>query len=434
MSTARAAAARAVCEVLRSHRSLKDALPRAEKTAPSRERSLVRELCYGALRRGPRFEGLLAPLLNKPLKSQDGEILALLLIGCHQLEHTRVPDHAALNETVAACRALGKPWAAGLVNAVLRRYLGQREKLAESLAPHQRDGLPKWMAEQLRARWPVQYPAIAEAAAERPPLTLRVNQQRCERKRYVAQLQEAGIHSSLCQHALQGIRLAQGIEITDAPGFDRGLVSVQDESAQLAAPLLALQPGERLLDACAAPGGKTAHLLEQQPDVAAAVAVDTNAERMHLAEENLKRLGLYAAGRVHLHCADAAQPKDWWDGQPFDRILLDTPCSATGVLRRNPDIRYLRRAGDIPAFAKRQRALLDALWGCLKSGGLLLYVTCSLLPEENEGVVTAFLSEHGDAEHTPIEADWGEPGTFGRTALPTAGGGDGLYFARLRRH
>ena len=434
MSNARAAAARAVCEVLRSHRSLKDALPRAEKTASPRERGLVRELCYGALRRGPRFEGLLAPLLNKPLKSQDGEILALLLIGCHQLEHTRIPDHAALHETVAACRTLGKPWAAGLVNAVLRRYLERRAELVKSLAPHRRDGLPEWMAGQLQARWPAQYQAIAEAAAQPPPMTLRVNQQRCERERYMAQLQEAGIRSSLCQHAPHGLRLAQGLEVTDAPDFDRGLVSVQDESAQLAAPLLAPRSGERLLDACAAPGGKTAHLLEQQPELAAAVAVDTDAERLQLVEENLKRLGLYAPKHVHLHCADAARPKDWWDGQPFDRILLDTPCSATGVLRRHPDIRYLRRAGDIFDFAKRQRTLLDALWDCLKSGGLLLYVTCSLLPEENEGVIAAFLSEQQDAEHEPIDADWGEPCSFGRAALPATDGGDGLYFARLRRH
>ena len=434
MSAARAAAARAVCEVMRGHRSLREALPRAEKTAPARERALVRELCYGALRRGPRFEGLLAPLLNKPLKTQDGEVLALLLIGCHQLEHTRIPDHAVVHETVAACRTLGKPWAAGLVNAVLRRCLEGQEARAQSLAPHQRDALPRWLSEMLRARWPTQHPGIIAASEQPPPLTLRVNQQRCEREAYMAQLRTAGIDCSPCRHAPQGLRLARGMEISDAPGFDRGLVSVQDESAQLAAPLLAPRPGERLLDACAAPGGKTAHLLEQQPALAAMTAIDTDAARLQLVQEGLQRLGLHAPQRVHLHHADAGQPADWWDGQPFDRILLDAPCSATGVLRRHPDIRYLRRAGDIPACAAQQAVLLHALWSCLKPGGLLLYVTCSLLPEENEGAVAVFLSRQPDAAHEPIDADWGEACSCGRTALPATDGGDGLFFARLRKH
>ncbi len=422
----RAAAARCLAAVA-DGQSLSRQLPLDEQRLPPEQRPLYRELCYGTLRHYFQLQGLLRPLLQKGFKPKDRDLFMLLCLGLYQLDHLRIPAHAALNNTVNATDALGKPWAKGLVNAVLRRYQREGESLRAALGEAAMAAHPDWLLAALKEAWPEQAAAIVEANNGHPPLCLRVNRRRGTRDDYLAQLVDADIAASPCAYAEDGLRLAQPLPVDRLPGFADGLVSVQDESAQLAAQLLDLAPRQRVLDACAAPGGKTCHLLEREPELAEVVAIDVDEARLGRVRDNLQRLQLDAT----LVAGDAAQPDSWWDGVPFDRILLDAPCSATGVLRRNPDIKLHRRGGDIAALATLQGQLLDALWPLLKPGGVLLYATCSLLPQENREVVSAFLARQGDAAELAIDADWGLVQSAGRQLLPQSGGADGFYYARL---
>jgi len=408
----RAAAARVLSAVCSDGQSLGRALARCERDVLPRDRALLRELCYGTLRQHPRLDALIKPLLQKPFKTKDDDLRQLLLVGAYQLFHSRIPDHAALAATVDATRTLGKGWASGLVNGVLRNLQRRYPQLVERLTPAARDAHPDWLWQQLRNSWPEQGDAIIAAGNDYPPMCLRVNRHHGSRDNYLAELRSAGIDASPCELASDGLRLTQSVDVELLPGFGDGRASVQDEAAQLAAQLLDPQPGERILDACAAPGGKTGHLLELQPQLAALIALDSDAERL---------LG------------DASTPDDWYDGKPFDRILLDAPCSGTGVIRRHPDIKVLRSAADIEALAKLQGELLRALWPLLKPGGTLLYVTCSILPAENRDVVGAFLAETADATEQPIDAAWGVAQPAGRQLLPAPGGCDGFYYARIRK-
>lgn len=420
----RAQAARVIAAVF-GGRSLDDALAQADSAGLSAQnQSLLRALAYGVVRERLLLDALLKPLLQKPLS--DHEVHALLLCGLHQLRAMRMPAFAAVDETVNATEVLNKPWARGFANAVLRRY--QRETNALETAvladPINRYSHPIWMVKELQKDWPQGWRPLLEANQVQGPMTLRVNRKRSTVAEFRAQLSAAGIKSATVPHAPDAVTLDDAQAVDKIPGFAEGLCSVQDAAAQLAAPLLDVQPGQRVLDACAAPGGKTAHILEMA-DVQL-LALDVDAQRAQRINENLKRLGLTAEVKT----GDAAGAKHWWDGQPYDRILLDAPCSGTGVIRRHPDIKWLRRFDDIPRFAGTQLNFLTALWPLLKPGGVLLYATCSTLRAEGSDVIARFLTATRNASERPITAEWGEAEKHGRRLAPS-GTFDGFYYAQL---
>jgi 16S rRNA (cytosine967-C5)-methyltransferase len=428
---ARAAAARAVTAVLQEGRSLSQALPTALRPLhESAERALAQELTYGTLRYAHQLRWLANRLLNHPLKSRDADVEALLLIGLYQLRLLQTPSHVAVTTTVEACRPLDKEWACGLVNAVLRAYDRDRAVHEEAMVASSvaRYSHPEWLIDRLQQAWSQQWHEILAANNERPPLCLRVNLRRGTREDYQTELSQHHIISHAGRHALTALYLEQPMDVTALPGFGGGRCSAQDEAAQLAATLLDLQPGQYVLDACAAPGGKTTHLLEMEPQLRRAIALDSDAARLQRLRENLQRLQL----SCEILLADAGNPRSWWDGQHFDRILLDAPCSATGVIRRHPDIKSLRRPADISALARTQRQFLHALWPLLAHGGKLLYATCSILPDENQMQIQEFLARQHDArvEEWP-QASWGIATHPGRQILPGNDQMDGFYYALL---
>ena len=426
-ANARVAAARVLEQVLVHGRYLDSALE-AMHAGSLPDSQLIQELAYGTLRWFHQLAGIAALLLSRPLKPKDQDIYALLLLGLYQLRFMRVATHAAVDETVAAAAALGKPWAKGLLNACLREYLRRTAEMDARLQTDPALALshPAWLLEKIRAAYPADWQRIAAANNERPPLTLRVNTRRLARAAYLEKLRAARADFVLDTD----VTLATPVPVSALPGFAQGEVSVQDAGAQWAAVLLDAQPGERVLDACAAPGGKTGHILERTPGLAELVAVDHEPARVALIAENLKRLGLTA----RLVTADAGEAGPWWDGRPFDRILLDVPCSATGVIRRHPDIKRRRQPSDLPKLAATQARLLAALWPLLKPGGKLLYVTCSILPEENENPIRALLARAADATDEPLPDAPGEARAVGRQLLPGEQGMDGFYYACLRKN
>lgn len=412
-------------------RSLDDVLAVAAPLADDRDRALAAELSYGVCRWYRRLDALVAGLLRRPLKSRDRDVQTLLLLGAYQLLYSRIPPHAAVSATVAVTRRLGKPWASKLVNGVLRRLQRERaacEAAADTL-PAVRYALPDWLYDAIARSWGGRGEAICAQLQQRPPFTLRIDQRRTNRADYAAELGAAGLTARPHPSVPSALLLERAVPVTQLPGFGEGRVSVQDAGAQLAAPLLDLHAGQRVLDACAAPGGKTLHLLQHEPSVSL-TALDIDAQRLQRVADNLARGGVEAS----LFAADAACPNGAaWADEPFDRILLDAPCSATGVLRRHPDIRLLRRPDDIGALVARQGALLDALWPLLRPGGRLLYVTCSLLPAENTDQVAAFVARRPDALVIEIA---GLPGTRsgdGVQLLPDMDQTDGFFYAALRK-
>ena len=428
----RLAAVRALSLLMQAGRSLTDALETALASLDDpRDRAFARALAHGVVRDWYRLSALADALLDRPLRDRDADVRAALLVGLHQILDMRVPDHAAVDETVRLAGRLKKPWARGLLNGVLRNFLRRQDELLRQVArnPDVATGHPRWLRERLLGDWPEDHATIMAANLERPPMTLRVDASRLTREEYRRHLHEAGIGARPAPHTTHGLILAGPVDVSALPGFDRGWVSVQDAAAQQAAGLLDPQPGERILDACAAPGGKTLHLLEHQPDIGELVALDRDATRLARVRENLERAGRQATCLA----GDAGRPDDWWDGQPFDRILLDAPCSASGVIRRHPDIRLLRRAEDIPALAAGQARMLDALWPLLRPGGILLYATCSVFREENDRRITRFLAAREDARETPIAAGWGRALDAGRQILPGEDEMDGFYYARLAK-
>ena len=427
----RAVAANVVSKVLKSEASLASLLPEAQVEVHEKDRALLKELCYGTLRLQPRLELYTKYLVTKPLRKKDFDILALLLLGFYQLRYTRIPDHAVLQETVAATTALKKTWAKALVNGVLRQFQQQQEEIVAYYADHPLhiSCHPKWLGELFEQHWPGETAAIFDANNHPGPMTLRVNRRLLTRDMYLKKLIAADIDAICCSFSDDGIQLVKSCNVDQLPGFFEGEVSVQDESPQLAPSLLELAAGQRILDACAAPGGKTCHLLEVEPGLQKLVAIDLDAQRLKKITENLTRLQLEA----ELVCADACMVDTWWDGHAFDRILLDAPCSATGVIRRNPDIKFLRRPTDIAPLAELQYALLTNLWRVLKPDGILLYATCSILPEENDQVIKRFLAGAADAKLLSIDAAWGVTTSYGRQLLPKLNAHDGFYYARLRK-
>lgn len=424
----RAIAVQVLARVLGEGRSLAEALPPALERVAPRDRGLLRELCHGVCRWQPEVQFLLDRVLDRPLDPRESMVRVLLLTGLYQLHHSRIPDHAAVAETVAAARQLRKPWAVSLTNAVLRSFLRRRVELLTRVETDAvaRTAHPRWLLERLQRDWPNDWPAVVVANNARPPFTVRVNRLWSSRDEYRARLAATDKSAEPTVAAAFALTLAEPVEPTTLPGFIDGWASVQDAAAQLAAPLLDVHPGMRVLDACAAPGGKTTHLLECAPDLEL-TALDWDVERLERVRENLTRLRLAA----RLVAGDATRPTDWWDGVPYDRILLDAPCSATGVIRRHPDIKLLRRDADIAALADRQQTLLAGLWPLLRPGGRLLYATCSVLRQENEQVVAAFLTAHPEAREHWIVADWGRALAHGRQILPGEAGMDGFYYAVL---
>ncbi len=410
-------------------RSLTDALASSPAPPDARDQALLSELSFGAVRHLPRLEALTDRLLLRPLKPNDRILGSLLMIGLYQLMALRIPDHAAVSETVAATRLLQRPRAAGLINASLRRF--QRERF-ELLAQVEQDEaarwlMPTWLLHRLRAAWPEHWQALVAASNGRAPMFVRVNRKLISTDDYTQRLSTAGIEVEQLPEQPQALRLRQPLATDTLPGFSEGLVSVQDAGAQWAAPLLASQPGERILDACAAPGGKTAHLIEHAQGPIELTAIDISADRLETAQATLGRLGLQARVLV----GDATHPEPAWADASYQGILLDAPCSATGVMRRHPDIKRLRCDQDIAPLVRVQAKMMDSLWSLLEPGGRLLYLTCSLLPEENEFQITQFLTKHSDAHELPLPAALGIARIHGRQLLPTEAGPDGFYFALL---
>lgn len=428
---ARGQAARLLAQVVQEGHSLTDVLANGLQGVEGQQRALVQELAYGTLRWYYRLAALSERLLKKPFKRRDADLRCLLLSGIYQLEHTAVPAHVAVNETVQGCRELGKDWAAGLVNAVLRNYQRRAGELAGAIAASLPAcyAHPEWLIRRLQADWPQDWESVLHAGNQRPPFSLRVNRLQLDRAAYLQRLEQHGIRAREYPHTTQGVLPAAAMPVTALPGFTEGLVSVQDAAAQQAAELLDLRSGQHVLDACAAPGGKTAHILETEPGLAALTAVDNDARRAALIRDNLDRLGLAAV----VHCADVSAPDSWWDGQPFDRILLDAPCSAVGVIRRHPDIKLLRRQSDINGLVERQAQLLAAVWPLLTAGGMLLYSTCSVLAAENEQQVGRFLAAFPEAADVTPQLPWGRAVTHGQQVLPGEDDMDGFYYACLRK-
>jgi len=392
----RALAARAVAGVLARGQTLEDSLaivlPGAS-SLPDRDRSQVRALAFGAIRHHHRHQALLKLLLDRPLKGSDRLLEALLSVGLFQLAGKDYPDHAAVSATVAAAQALDQPRVAGLINATLRRYQRESTALLTTLEgdPAAWYSHPPWLVAQLRTDWPDQWRQILAANQAHPPLWLRVNLLRTRVDDYLDRLAAEGLRAVALTGFPAALRLDTPVPVSRLPGFADGLVSVQDAASQFAAPLLAPEPGMRVLDACAAPGGKAAHLLEcSDLDL---LALDLKASRCRRVEENFQRLQLQGTVRV-ADCLDLAQ---WWDGKPFDAVLADVPCTASGVVRRHPDAKWLRRPDDILSFARTQQRILSALSQVVRPGGKLLYATCSLFPPENHQQIARFLAETSTA-------------------------------------
>lgn len=437
-------AALTIRSVLQQQASLASLMAPAQQKVSSSEQSLLQELCFGTLRWQPQLQAILNRLLEKPLKSKDTDIHSLLLLGLYQLKFMRIPDHAVINSTVASCKLLKKSWAEKLVNGILRRYQRERAELENALAnsPSYVTAHPNWLRKGIEQFWPDLASNIFSANNAHPPFTLRLDLSRVSRPEYLERLKDRGYSAVATSFSPYGVTLQQAIDVHQLPGFDEGELSVQDEAAQLAAALLKLQPGDRVLDCCCAPGGKTGHLLELAKQLASPikelVALELEPRRMERVEQNLQRLGYRPHTNneqipITLVCADALNVGQWWDGVLFDRILLDAPCSATGVIRRHPDIKVLRNAADIAKLAQLQRALLEALWPTLQSGGTLLYATCSVLPTENSNVIAGFLADHCDAEHQIVDVSCGIAQTYGRQLLPQQQGHDGFYYASLKK-
>ena len=426
-----AAAARVLTEVLEARAPLPLALDRQRhRLGNARHQPLLQELCYGTLRWLPRLEAIMEQLLARPLHRLNREVACLLATGLYRLDYMNIPDHAAVHLTVEGCTQIRKPWARRIVNATLRRYLRERHRIGRCLetsrAAHHAH--PDWFIEALTRAWPGEWQRILTAGNTRPPLYLRVNRRRTSLYDCRAQLAQAGISSVPVPHCPYALRIDAPVPVDDLPGFTEGWLSVQDAAAQLAAELLDAAPGERILDACAAPGGKSCAILERSAALQL-WCLDRSEARLARVRQNLARLGLSA----RVVAGDLCTPCEWWDGRPYDRILLDVPCSATGVIRRNPDIKAARTAADVRRAAVVQARLLESAWQLLAPGGRLVYASCSILPEENEQPLGAFLERHVEARARPVCAAWGRPRGPGRQILPGWQDMDGFYYAVLTK-
>ena len=426
----RADAARALARIVFDGVSLRTALAEANpRIADPRDRALLAASLFAASRWWLRHDAALGLLLDKPLPPRAREVRALLVLAFAQVEALGLPDYAVVGSAVEAVRALGQPQYAGLANALLRRFLRERNELAARLDadPVTRHAHPRWLIDAIEHDWPAQADAILAANNVEAALVLRVNRRRAARADLLPAFEAAGVAATGPAGLPDAIVLERSTDVTRLPGYAEGLFSVQDGAAQRVAALLDAQPGQRVLDACAAPGGKAAHLLERAE--LELVALDRDPARLPRVRENLARLGLAA----NVVAGNAAAPGDWWDGRPFARILVDAPCSASGIIRRQPDIKLHRRATDIAPLAAAQYAILAALWPLLERGGRLVYATCSLLRAENEVVLARFLAAHDDARAPELPPELGHAAGVGRQNLPGEGGMDGFFYAALEK-
>jgi 16S rRNA (cytosine967-C5)-methyltransferase len=435
-ASARSLAAYAVARILREGVTLDAALQAALSTAPAGLAPSVRSLSFGAVRGYYRHEALLGRLLSQPVRSLDFLVRALLSVALFELEDGRTPEYAVVDATVNTAKATDAARAGGLINAVLRRYLRERTALDADIArnPATRHSSPVWLADRLRADWPVRWTQLLAAGDVQAPMWLRVNSRQASAEAYLETLRGVGIGARAEPRVPQALVLDAPCDVHELPGFAEGVVSVQDLGAQCVAFPLKLEPDQRVLDACAAPGGKTALIAEREPQLAKLIAVDIDPKRLNRVRENLKRGDLHA----ELIAGDATAPAAWWDGVPFDRILLDAPCSALGVIRRHPDIRLRKSPAEIDKLPLLQGRLLAAAFSMLARGGRLVYATCTLTRSENRDVIGAFRKGAKDAESVPAD-DWpswpgfGEPDEFGRQILPGEAGADGFYYAALTK-
>ncbi len=393
------------------------------------DRRFAKELCFGALRWFDQLEFILNRYLSRKLKRKDSDIKMLILIGLYQLHYLNTPGYAAISETVNAVAELDKAWAKPLVNAVLRRSQREFHKIQPELNKNltARYSHPQWLVNKIQLDWPDLWEAVLQANNQRPPQHLRVNVLKTSRESYLDELSRAGIRAEKMDLTPSAILAPDAVDVSRLPGFEAGYVSIQDAGAQLAATLLDPQPGDRVLDACAAPGGKTAHICERQPSIDEITAIDVDKKRIGLLNNTLSRLNLNAK----VIKANVGATDSWWDGQPFDRILLDAPCSATGVIRRHPDVKYLKSSEQVANLRNIQAELLEATWPLLKRGGKLVYSTCSLLDDENDRVIEKFLNNHPSANLETIREEWGIATTYGRQLLPCIDNTDGFYYAKL---
>lgn len=404
--------------------SLSQLMPAASSISP-----MTKEICFGFCRHYFRLQAIANRLLNK--KPKEIEIWIAVLMGLYQLHYMQLPDYAVVKETVALLEKIKKNWAKALVNAVLRTFCREQNKILAQISndPLFLYGQPQWLLELLQANWPEDWQAIAQANDVHPPMTLRVNARKNSVAEYIQSLNQADIPATAHPIATQGVTLSTPCDVHKLPGFAEGRVSVQDAAAQLAVSLLSLSAGLRLLDACCAPGGKTCHILETEPNLAACIALDVDRQRLKRVEENLKRLNLQAT----LVQGDALTPTTWWDGKLFDRILLDAPCSATGVIRRHSDIKLLRNAEEIKTVTQIQHKMLQSLWPLLAKGGLLVYATCSIVPAENEQQIAHFVASHPDCQIIKHHRSWGRATEHGQQILPGEYGMDGFFYAVLSK-
>ncbi len=424
----RLVAIRILTAVVRDGKSLGELLPVARENLESREAALLQELTFGVCRWSFRLQLLLGELQKKPLRNKDTDVKVLLWLALYEIVFMRTPDYAVVNSYTGITRKLGKQWAKGLTNGTLREFLRRRE-IIENKAQVSDEGKyssPEWIISSIQADWPQQVAAIFEACNRRAPLVIRVNARQSTRQDYLERLRHESLDARMAELGKSSIVLDNSPGVASLPGFAEGHLAVQDSGAQLAAELVDPQAGERILDACAAPGGKTCHMLEMQPELDV-VALDADQSRLNRVTENLRRLQLSAS----CICADATDASSWWDGRLFDAILLDAPCSALGVLRRHPDIRLLRRKSDIQSLVSAQKNLLDELWQILKPGGRLIYATCSVLKKENEQQVGEFIKRTDNVTEQKIMAKWGYDCSYGRQILPGQHEADGFYYAIL---
>ena len=427
----RAIAAKVLNQVVEKGQSLSQALPAIQQDLSPKDKALVQMLCYGVLRTLPRLDFFCRSLMKKPLTGKHRDLHFLILVGIYQLLYTRIPSHAAVGETVNGAKALKKPALKGMVNGVLRSFFREQESLIEQA--DQQPALlychPSWLVKRLQAAYGEEKAAqIMTDNNQQAPMWLRVNSRFHDREQYLDLLKAQDKAAEIAEFNDNALCLENACDVYQLPGFEEGWVSVQDGAAQLAAHYLDAQPNDLVLDACSAPGGKTVHTLELQPKLKQMVAVDFDEKRLLRVTENLTRLNLQATV-IH---GDASKPDDWWTGEQFDRILCDAPCSATGVIRRHPDIRWLRRDSDISELVSLQKNILNALWKKLKPGGVLLYATCSILPDENDLQINDFLKTTSDASLIPLSTQYNEQVTP-RQILPNEQKMDGFYYAKLQK-
>lgn len=437
VSDSRALAALIIYEICTNHKSLNSLLPIANQHVDEKDKALLQEIVFGTCRWLLWLKTLYQPLLKKPLHRNDFLVECILSVGIYQILFTRIPTHACLNETVEAAEKLGLHRFKGLINALLRQLSQQnidiedqdlRQKMAQ--ASH-----PQWFQDKLKHNWPNNWIEILSQNNEHPPMALRLNASfsnamsaQAAQDDYLTKLKGHDISASVSPISPYGIILDKPCAVQKLPDFVDGGISVQDEAAQLSSELLDLTPNLRVLDACAAPGGKTCSMLEKEPSLSV-LALDSDANRAQRIEENLARLNLNAEIKI----AQAENLSDWWDGKTFDRVLLDAPCSATGVIRRHPDIKLLRQEGDVKNLAELQLKLMTSLWKTLAPNGLMVYATCSVFSQENSRIVERFLKQTDDAKLLPIQEGWGVDTQFGTQLFPEKGSHDGFFYARLQK-